>query len=288
MSVSWINLLSAAFTGGLVVKLLDIAYLEYKRKSSMSRSAKELLNIHLDPILKSADELLSKLISLAKEDFKPLYENNESDVQLRSQQVKVVYVLYLFAHFWSRLAILRKESIHENLVAHKEGEILLKFIATLESKRSRIVNRALQRGIGESIVEDKDGVLKPKTFYNFFEEYSKYSTSIRKWCEPLEEKLINTSNKNIRQQVLLYGVIVHALVDTLDSEHKYFRDKPSYPNKLKESTRRDLRYRIFGKYLPMIKNSRKYWHVQMETARAVTDQKDRKPFGRFFSTLINI
>lgn len=261
MSVSWFELVSAAFAGGIVVKLLDIVYSEYIRSSSRSRAAKDLLDRHLDPILKSADELLGKLVSLAKEDFKPLYENNGSEVKIRSQQVKVGYVLYLFTHFWSRLAILRKESIHENLVSQKKGKTLLKFIATLEAKKSRIVDRALQRGIGDSIVENQEGVLQSKTFYRFFEEYSKEESSIREWIEPLREILINTSQKKIRQRVLFYGIILHALIDTFDLEHKYLRDRPAYPNKLTESRRRDLRYRIFREYLPMVKNDQKYWHV---------------------------
>ncbi|MBN1804084.1 MAG: hypothetical protein JW837_02420 [Sedimentisphaerales bacterium] len=261
MPVSWLELASAAFTGGIVVKLLDIAYIEYKSSSSSSKAAKDLLDKYLDPILKSADELLGKLISLAKEDFKSLYENNGTEVEIKSQQVKVVYVLYLFTHFWSQLAILRKESINENLVSQKEGKTLLKFIATLESKRSRIVDRALQRGIGDSIVENEEGILRSKTFYMFFEEYSKEGSSLREWLEPLREILINTSQKEVRQQVLFYGIILHALIDTFDLEHKYLKDRSAYPNKLTESRRRDLRYRIFREYLPMVRNDQKYWNV---------------------------
>jgi hypothetical protein len=261
MSLGWFELASAAFTGGIVVKLLDIVYSEYIRSSSRSGAAKDLLEKHLDPILKSADELLGKLVSLAKEDFKPLYENDGPEVKIRSQQVKIGYALYLFTHFWSRLAILRKESINADLVSLKKGETLLKFIATLEAKKNGIVDRALQQGIGDSIVENQEGVLQSKTFYRFFEEYSKEGSSIREWTEPLREILINTSQKTVRQRVLFYGIILHALVDTFDSEHKYLKDRPTYPNKLTESRRRDLKYRIFRKYLPMVENSQKYWHV---------------------------
>jgi len=261
MTVSWFELASAAFTGGIVVKLLDIIYSEYKRRTAKSSSAKELVSRHMDPILKSADELLGKLLSLAKEDFQPLYENDSKGLTVRSGEVQVGYVVYLFAHFWSRLAILRRESVSEHLVSQKEGRTLLQFIATLEARRNRIVNRALQRGIGDSIVEEREGSLRSKTFYNFFEEYSKPDSSIRQWVEPLRMILIGTSQKAMRQKVLFYGAIVHVFVDTLDSEHKYIRDRVSYPNKLNEAKRRDLRYRIFGEYLPMVRNSEKYWLI---------------------------
>jgi len=253
MSVSWLELVSAAFTGGIVVKLLDIAYSEYKRKKAKSSSAKELLDRHVDPILKSADELLGKLLSLAKEDFKTLYEEVE--------EVQICYMLYLFAHFWSTLAILRRESVYENLVAHKEGKRLLKFTATFEARRNRIVNRSLQRGIGDSIIEVQEGTIRSKTFYSFFEEYSMPDSSIRKLVEPLRKVLMSTSKKTIRQRVLFYGAILHAFVDTFDSEHKYLRERSSYPNKLTEARRRDLRYRIFKEYLPMVENSKKYWRI---------------------------
>jgi len=95
MTVSWFELASAAFTGGIVVKLLDIIYSEYKRRTAKSSSAKELLGRHIDPIMKSADELLGKLLSLAKEDFQPLYENDQKGLTVRSGEVQVGYVVYL-------------------------------------------------------------------------------------------------------------------------------------------------------------------------------------------------
>lgn len=254
MATSWLELVSAAFTGGIVVKLLDIVYSEYKQKKTKSTSAKYLLDRNIDPILKSADELLSKLFSLAREDFKSLYEEVD--------EVQVGYVVFLFAHFWSRFAILRRESVHEQLVAQKHGHMLLKFIATFEARKNRFLNRALQRGIGDSIVEYKQGNLKSKPFSSFFEEYSKNDSSIRTWVEPLREILMSTSKKDIRQRVLFYGVILHAFVDTFDPKHKYTSDRITYPNKLTEARRRDLRYRLFRRYLPMVKNSEKYWRIK--------------------------
>jgi len=70
MNTAWLELVTAAFSGGIVVKLLDYAYAEYLRRSETSATAKEVVNRHLDPILKAADELVGKLRSLAEEDFK--------------------------------------------------------------------------------------------------------------------------------------------------------------------------------------------------------------------------
>lgn len=249
--VSWLNSVIAGCAGAVFVKLLDIVYLEYKRNKEKFSCSKELLDKHVDPILKSADELLGELIALTKEDFESMYKN-EDDLQ-------IAYVIYLFANFWSRLAILRRESMNEHLSIQRKGQDFLQFIATFEAKRNRIVNRALQRGIGESILEDQGGTLQPKTFCNFFEEYVKPESSIRRWVQPIRDILIGTSRKSVRHKIIFYAVILHAFVDTCDSEHKYIRDRHSYPNKLTPAMRRDLRYRVFGKYLPMVKNNKKYW-----------------------------
>jgi hypothetical protein len=57
---------------------------------------------------------------------------------------------------------------------------------------------------------------------------------------------------------MAYGIVVHALVDTLDPKHALSRERPSYPRKLSRKTWRDLRYRIFARYLTVVDDSSKY------------------------------
>ena len=74
MSFDLVSFIGAAFSGGIAVKLLDYGYQEYRRRSETSRTAKSITDTHLDPILKSADELVAKIRSLAQADFQDLIE----------------------------------------------------------------------------------------------------------------------------------------------------------------------------------------------------------------------
>jgi hypothetical protein len=68
------QLITAAIGGGLFVKVLDILYQEIKSKYARTETAKRFVDGHLDQLLKSADELVGKLLSLAREDFKNMKE----------------------------------------------------------------------------------------------------------------------------------------------------------------------------------------------------------------------
>ncbi len=61
-----------------------------------------------------------------------------------------------------------------------------------------------------------------------------------------------------RQRLLRYGIVIHAMIDTLDPQHQVSRDRPSYPYKLSRKSWRDLRYRVFGVYLKFVQGSQKY------------------------------
>ena len=74
--MSWWNLLSAALAGGMaggvVVKVIDIGYQEFRGRSERELGARRFVDENLDPVLKAADELAAKLGALAKSDFRPL------------------------------------------------------------------------------------------------------------------------------------------------------------------------------------------------------------------------
>ena len=65
MTSSWLDLLAAAVSGGGVVKILDYLHTELLRRRDRTEHARELVDKHLDPILKAADELVGKARSLA-------------------------------------------------------------------------------------------------------------------------------------------------------------------------------------------------------------------------------
>ena len=152
---------------------------------------------------------------------------------------------------------MRRESFHADLARNKKGEILLRFLRSLESRRVRLVDRAWQRAIGECVIAetgDEAEVIKFKSFVEQFEADAR----LREWLQPLEQILRDSSFPRARQRVLQYGVVVHALIDTLDPKHLTTRERPAYPNKLSDQAKRDLVGRVFGVYLPDVGNTTKY------------------------------
>ena len=77
----WLKLtLSGGVIGAVVVKLIEWCYQSYRRRADKSESA----DTHLDPFLKATDELVGKLVSLTKEDFKTLYTVNPSTIPINN------------------------------------------------------------------------------------------------------------------------------------------------------------------------------------------------------------
>lgn len=256
MATNWFELLSAAISGGLIVKLLDYAYSEYRRRSEKSESAKALVNKHLDPILKASDELVGKLRSIASKDiydFKISLESEEIE-----HQIPMTSILYLIGQFWSRIQILYMESVYANLGANSLGKKLLSFVRALESTRIRIVDRDLQRGIGELLIKRQGNQLRTMTYHEFVENYLSLEKT-RSWFQALVSLLEKIRHTRERQKLLVYGAIIHALVDTLDPDHMTARERTGWANKLTKKSRQDLRYRVFPVYLSFVINPKKYY-----------------------------
>jgi len=113
--------------------------LEGARKRWESASAaKRVVSTQLDPLLKAADELHGKLRSLAEEDFREFRTIVETNAT-GSDLVNLCSTLYLFAQFWGRLEILRRESFHAELTKNRQGKLLMDFLRCLESKHVRLV-----------------------------------------------------------------------------------------------------------------------------------------------------
>lgn len=117
MADSWINLLGAGLSGGIVVKAFDYIYQEYLRRSKAKKSAKDLVDKHIDPILKSSDELVGKIRSLAQSDFIVLNKAQQPSDYEFEEWCPYLDIIYLFAQFWSWIQILRIEGLFVNIGA---------------------------------------------------------------------------------------------------------------------------------------------------------------------------
>jgi len=96
-----------------------------------------------------------------------------------------------------------------------------------------------------------------KTFIEFVDAFE-IDAATRRWIMPIALFLSRTEHTTERQQLLQYGVVVHALIDTLDPDHLVTRERPSMPNKLSKRSWTGLNYRVFGVYLKFVKNRQKY------------------------------
>ena len=257
MTVNWIDLVGAGLSGGVVVKALDYIYQEYLRRSKASKSARSLVDTHMDPILKSADELVGKIRSLAQSDFTDLVKGSPPKGKQFEEWLQYLDLMYLFAQFWSRIQILRIEGIFINLSADVRGKKLIDFFRSLESTRTRIIGRSWQRAIGETLLVQSEKGLSTLTYIDFTESFLS-NDEFRRWYKPLTNVFMKLNHSRERQQLLIYGAIIHSLIDTLDSEHLVTRYRPGWPNKLSKKSRRSLKFRIFRLYLPFVKNPNKY------------------------------
>jgi hypothetical protein len=258
--IGWSELILAAFGGGFAVKFIEIAYQEIRDRKDHKKLAEQdkklaeqFVDAHLDPLLKAADELVGKLRSLAENDYKKIY----SLIGTPELTQDFNSLLYLIATFWARIEIIRTEGLSVSMGQDSRGKQLLNFLDCIESRRIRIVDRASQRAIGEIMVETQCDKLKTKSFISFIKALEEDETTQR-WLTPLIEILFRTRHTHERQQLLQYGVIVHAFIDTLDPKHLVTRDRPSYPNKLTKKSWRGLKYRVFGQYLTFVKEKEKY------------------------------
>lgn len=251
----WFKMVTVALGSGLTVKLLDIWYQEVRRRSDRSQSAQHFVDEHLDPLLKSADELVGKLRSLADEDFKSLYDVNPLSERIEDHGFSSL--LFLLAKLWANIEIFRIEGLSVTIAKDDRGRRLQSFLDCIESRRIRIVDRMSQRAVGELMLSRHNGALETIPFIEFV-RLIESKPELNRWVAPVTHILSRTRHTSERQRLLQYGSVIHAMIDTLDPEHQVTRKRPSYPNKLSKDTRRDLKYRVFGEYLKFVSDTGKY------------------------------
>jgi hypothetical protein len=170
----------------------------------------------LDPLLKAADEVVGKLHSLALNDFKTLAGREMSLNPVTDNDFGSL--LYLFSRFWARIEILKQEGLSVAISKDERGARLQSFFACLESRRVRIVDRISQRAIGELLIKPAPDYLRNLGYVEFVRALET-NEDTRRWVTPLAVVLGRMANTADRQQLLLYGVVVHAMTDTLDPTH---------------------------------------------------------------------
>lgn len=247
------KLFGAGFVGAMLIKLLDIGYQVVRRGSDQRQTARQFVDEHLDPVLKSADELVGKLRSLAVADFRLLRNLHASQTRNRD----LIDFLYLVAKFWANLELFRSSGQTVSPVRDNRGKQLTAFVDCLEWRQIRIVKRSSQRAVAELALTQTDSGMEVIRYIDFDRRLEK-DTEVQKWFAPLERILGRMEHKHERQLLLTYGIIVHAMIDTLDPKHNVSKKRKSYPEKLTTKTREDLRKRVFKEYLKFVKKPQRY------------------------------
>ena len=247
------HLLGAGFVGAVLVKFLEFLFQEYRKGSERRRTARRFVDENLDPVLKAADEVVGKLRSLAADDFRTLRQRHSSNARHHD----CVDVLYLFAKLWASLEVFRGGGQTVSVVRDKRGKRLTKFVDCMESRRVRIVRRSSQRTVAELALVPGDGHVRSIWFIDFARQFQE-DREVQRWLSPLTRVLDRMEHTSDRQRLLRYGIVIHAMIDTLDPHHQVSRDRPSYPHKLSRKSWRDLKYRVFRVYLKFVKRTQKY------------------------------
>ncbi len=246
---SWLALLAAGLGGGATVKFLEIGYDQFRRWRDKREGKAKVVDGSLEPLLRSADELVGKLRSLGEQDFLPLRDQSHDSLE----DAGFASVVYLFAQFWCEVEIVRQQGLSSEVARSKRGKLTQSFLRCLESRKLRLIDRISQRAIGES------ALINGRTM-NFVEYVRNFESDpyAKRWAEPLLAILSKTWDIDARQLILQYFVMLHAMIDSLDPKHLVTRDRPGIPNKLSSKSWKDLNYRVFKLYLPDLTDSHKY------------------------------
>lgn len=244
-------------SGGILWQGIKFFYPDIKQKFNSYAQAKKSFYESIDPILKSADELYGKIYSLSKEDFATFINQTHSYSEDVEHNKK--YILYLFAQFWAQLEFIRLKSQYTSLTQFKKGEELLNFIETIESRAFRILDRSLQRVIGETLIEGASASFKVMSLNQFIRNCEIADSETHKWAQKLEAKLNECSDKKIRQRILVFGAIILMLIDHFDPSHKIIHPNKIYNNKLNETSKKLIKRNLLQHYLKFIKNKSNYY-----------------------------
>lgn len=252
--VSWWQLAGFSLGSAFTVKLLDIAYQEVRRRFERSQTAARFVDEHLDPILKSIDELVGKLQSLGREDFRSLRSIDPTSAPADNNDLGGL--IFLFARFWAQIEIFKREGLSIAISRDERGKQLEDFFDCLESTRVRLIDRTEQRAIGETIMVLQGDRLRTAAYIEFIRRAEE--ADIKRWLEPLRKILVHAWHTAHKQKLLQYLTVLHALIDTLDKEHLVTRNRPAISNKFTRRSWRDLNYRVFGVYLKFVVDRQKY------------------------------
>lgn len=245
-------------TGGILWEGLKFVYPDIKNYFIKRHQAKKIIFNNLDSIIKAADELYGKLESLTKEDFSSFKKKVKNSSNSSDPEHNKKYVLYLFAQFWASLENIRLQSNYTSIARIKKGEELLRFIDTIESRKFRILDRSKQRIIGEGMIINANDKFKIIPLYSFLEKIDS-DKNFSMWINELELYISSLRSNSDRQRILIFGIVVAALLNHFDPNHKISRRRSIYSHRIKQESSKLIKHVLLEHYLKFIKNKKSYY-----------------------------
>lgn len=259
MRVSIVTVIISAVGGASLFGLVKILIPEVSRYFHNYIESRKAFFNSLSPLLRVSSELYGKMLSLSNEDFATFTNPKKSNSSNPIHNKKYIY--YLFAQFWAHLEYLRNQSQYVEISKFDKGLELLRFIETVESREHRILDRSIQRIIGESLIMSEEKPFKIMSLKEFVSKIDDEDSDMYKWIQLLDKKIGNLKHSRVKQDLLVFGLIAAIFIDHFDPEYKSVRRRKIYLNKLDEKSRAKIKKSLLGHYLPFVKQKFKYYQV---------------------------
>jgi len=246
--------LTLAFFGALFVKLLDAWVQQRKSRHTEQEASLRVIDEHKDSLIKSADELVAKLLAEAKNDFITFRGVLVSRRTL--ENLDLANLAYLFCRFWAYGELLRDGAVKARVLKYddqKAIEDIQAFVRALEARSNRILSRTQQRAMGEIVLENASII----PFVEFVKRYEQ-DIYVRRWIEPLLVYFTSLDDSRRKQKLLVYTAVVHAMLEYLDPTQALHKKRPFVVNKLTSKSRYLLKNIVFERYLTMVEKTYEY------------------------------
>jgi hypothetical protein len=244
-------------SGAFLWEFFKFLFPELKQYFLIKKRAKETFYNNIDMLLKASDQLYGKMLSLSKEDFMTFIDSSKSSS--KDPELNKIYIYYLFCNFWAQLEHLRIKNEYYSLIKIKKGKQLIKFIETFESRKYRILDRSTQRIIGEQLLIQNNQKFTFMSLNEFYYEFTNEKSQLYDCVKKLENKFSEMNKSEVKQKVLVYGMIVSMMINNYDSKHTFIRERPLYINKLNQKSKEMIKHNLLEFYLNFVKKKEQYY-----------------------------
>lgn len=238
----------------LVAGLLGWVGWAFKRRYATSREVDRFL----EPTLKAAEEVIARIHWLAIRDFPGVRAVNSFQSSASSKLDPYRDLEFALAYLFCQFELIKSKAPSFTIMRHRRIRRIRDFFKCLESSRIRFVNRNVQRAAGELLMSSSGARTHPIPLLRYrttLESNNDFARHLRGLPEAMETLHQSTA----RQRLLVYGAVLHSMIETLDPKRIVIRDIPTWPNKMSARSRNLLRHKVFQLHLKYVREPQKYY-----------------------------